>query len=51
MNLPNYYENFQGLDTAIRAIHYAASAAAQREVVAGEYGIVWQAVTQPRRSG
>ncbi len=53
MNLPSYYENVQGLDTAIRSITYAASASAKREVVAGEYGIIWQAnrTAQPRRSG
>jgi hypothetical protein len=44
MNLPNYYENFQGLDGAARAIMYTANASGNRAVVAGDYGIVWQAI-------
>ncbi|MFZ1085484.1 MAG: hypothetical protein WAN35_11000 [Terracidiphilus sp.] len=43
MNLPNYYESFQGLNTAARSITYVASASAWREVVSGDYGFVWQA--------
>ena len=50
MNLPNYYENFQGLDGAtsapaggIRSITFTGNASAKREVVAADYGIVWQA--------
>ncbi|HVN93912.1 MAG TPA: hypothetical protein VMT38_09455 [Terracidiphilus sp.] len=42
MNLPNYYEMFQGLQGANRSISYAGSATAVREVVAVDYGIVWQ---------
>jgi hypothetical protein len=44
MNLPNYYENFQGLDGAIRSITFTGDATARREVVAADYGLVWQAV-------
>jgi hypothetical protein len=50
MNLPNYYENFQGLDGTtsapaggIRSITFTGNASAQREVVAADYGIVWEA--------
>jgi hypothetical protein len=43
MNLPNYYENFQGLDGAARSITYTAIANANRAVVSGDYGFVWQA--------
>jgi hypothetical protein len=43
MNLPNYYENFQGLDGAARSITWNAKASAKREVVAADYGIIWQA--------
>jgi len=43
MNLPNYYENFQGLDGADRSITYTAKASAKREVVAADYGVDWQA--------
>jgi len=42
MNLPNYYEQFQGLDGADRSIAYTAFANAKREVMAADYGIVWQ---------
>lgn len=43
MNLPNYYEDFQGLDGANRELAYTAFANAKREVIAVDYGIVWQA--------
>jgi hypothetical protein len=43
MHLPNYYENFRGLDGLIRRITYTGNASARREVVAADYGIVWQA--------
>ena len=42
MNLPNYYEQFQGLYGANRSIAYAGYANAKREVMAVDYGIVWQ---------
>ena len=44
MNLPNYYENFQGLDGAARSITYTAKASAKREMVSADYGFVWQAM-------
>ncbi|MFY9856008.1 MAG: hypothetical protein WAK26_19240 [Terracidiphilus sp.] len=43
MNLPNYYENYQGLDGAARSNTFTAIASARRQVMAGDYGIVWQA--------
>jgi hypothetical protein len=55
MNLPNYYENVQGLDTVqpntkqpyyygVRSITYSGGyAAAQRSVIAANFGMVWQA--------
>jgi hypothetical protein len=42
-NLPNYYENFQGLDGAIRNATWTGSATATRQEVGGDYGITWQA--------
>ncbi|MBB6143533.1 hypothetical protein HNQ77_001482 [Silvibacterium bohemicum] len=50
MNLPNYYENFQGLDGAIRSTTYTGSASAKRKVTAVDYGIVWDASTKVRFS-
>jgi hypothetical protein len=44
MNLPNYYENLQGLDGTIRAATFTGSAKAKRAVVAADYGLVWQAM-------
>jgi hypothetical protein len=43
MNLPNYYDNYQGLNGTTRSLTYTAVASAKREVVAADYGIVWQA--------
>ncbi|MHB1793395.1 MAG: hypothetical protein ACYCPO_00375 [Acidobacteriaceae bacterium] len=43
MNLPNYYENFQGLSGAVRSITYTGNANAKREVMAVDYGINWNA--------
>jgi hypothetical protein len=43
MNLPDYYENFQGLTKTTRELTYTATANAKREVTAADYGIVWQA--------
>jgi hypothetical protein len=42
-NLPNYYENFNGLDGAIRSATTTGVAIAQRRVVALDYGMTWQA--------
>jgi hypothetical protein len=43
MNLPSFYDNFQGLDGAARSITYTGTASGNRAVVSGDYGIVWQA--------
>ncbi len=43
MNLPNYFDTFQGLKSALRSNAYSAFAHAKREVIAVDYGIVWQA--------
>ena len=43
MNLPSYYENFQGLAKTTRSLTYTATATAKRQVTAADYGIVWQA--------
>ena len=41
MNLPNYYENFEGLAGTIRSVNFTGNASAKREVIAIDYGIVW----------
>ena len=43
MNMPNYYEDFQGLDAQKTSIAYTGNANAKREVIAIDYGVVWQA--------
>jgi hypothetical protein len=44
MRMPHYYENFQGLNGAVRSSTYSGGfAQAHRAVVAADYGIVWQA--------
>jgi len=43
MNLPNYYDSYQGLSGTTRSLTYAAKAKAHRAVIAADYGIVWQA--------
>ncbi len=43
MNMPDYYENFQGLAKTTRSLTYTAAASAKREVTAADYGVVWQA--------
>ena len=40
MNLPSYFDQFQGLAGANRSISYTAFAYARREVMAADYGIV-----------
>ncbi len=42
MTLPNYYDSYQGLNGATRSLTYVANAKAKREVLAADYGIVWQ---------
>ncbi|MGA2351270.1 MAG: hypothetical protein ABSF70_12620 [Terracidiphilus sp.] len=49
MNMPNYYENFQGLtlpgaNGALRGFTYQGNASAKRKVMAADYGIIWQAM-------
>jgi hypothetical protein len=44
MNLPNYYDSYQGLNGTTRSLTYTANAKAHRAVVAADYGIVWQAM-------
>ncbi|MGB6132755.1 MAG: hypothetical protein WBD93_20715 [Acidobacteriaceae bacterium] len=43
MNLPNYYENFEGLAATTRYQTYTATASAKREVTAIDYAIEWRA--------
>ncbi|HUY82494.1 MAG TPA: hypothetical protein VMU92_12290 [Acidobacteriaceae bacterium] len=43
MNLPNYYENYQGLNGTIRSLTYTGNASAKRKVIAIDYGIAWDA--------
>ena len=42
MNMPNYYENFEGLAGAVRSIVYTGAATANRSVFSADYGVVWQ---------
>ncbi len=42
-NLPNYYENFNGLDGAVRTATFTGSATAERQVLGTDFGITWQA--------
>jgi hypothetical protein len=42
-NLPNYYENFQGLAGTIRSTTFTGNATARRNVMALDYGVVWDA--------
>ena len=41
-NLPAYFDQFQGLAGANRSVTYTGFANARREVMAADYGIVWQ---------
>jgi hypothetical protein len=43
MNLPNYYDSYQGLSGTTRSLTYTANANAHRAVIATDFGIVWQA--------
>jgi len=43
MNLPEYYDSYQGLSGTTRSLTYTAQAKAHRAVIAADYGIVWQA--------
>ncbi len=42
-DLANYYENFQGLDGAIRNYNLSGSATVKRRVVSSDLGLTWQA--------
>ncbi len=42
MDLPNYYENVQGLTGAIRTINYTGYARGHRAMFVANYGISWQ---------
>jgi hypothetical protein len=42
MNLPNYYDSYQGLNGTTRSLTYEGNARAHRAVIAADYGIVWQ---------
>ena len=42
-NMPNYYENWTGLDGTARSATYTGAASAQRRVAAFDYGITWAA--------
>ena len=42
MSLPSYYDSFEGLSKTTRELIYTATASAKREVMAADYGIVWQ---------
>ena len=44
MNLPNYYDSYQGLNGTTRSLTYRANAKAHRAAIAADYGIVWQAM-------
>jgi hypothetical protein len=41
-NLANYYENFQGLDGAIRNYTLTGNARVQRRMVSSDLGVTWQ---------
>ncbi len=43
MNMPNYWEQFQGLDGAETESKYQGYASGKREVIAADYGITWNA--------
>ena len=42
MHLPNYLDSYQGLNGATRSLTYMANANGRREVLAADYGLVWQ---------
>jgi len=44
MNMPNYYDSYQGLNGTTRSLTYTANANAKRAVIAADYGVVWQAM-------
>jgi hypothetical protein len=42
MNLPDYYDSYQGLNGTTRSLTYTGNAHAHRAVIAADYGIAWQ---------
>jgi hypothetical protein len=44
MNMPKYYDSYQGLNGTTRSLTYTGNANAHRAVVAADFGIVWQAM-------
>jgi len=44
MSLPNYYDSYQGLNGTARSVAYTGVATAKREVLAADFGVVWQAM-------
>jgi hypothetical protein len=44
MSLPNYYDDFQGLSGTSREATYAGNARAERQAIASDYGVTWQAL-------
>jgi hypothetical protein len=42
-HLAHYYENFQGLDTAIRSATFTGNTTAQRRMVSMDFGLTWEA--------
>lgn len=43
MHLPDYLDSYQGLNGTTRSLTYTGKANARREVLAADYGILWQA--------
>jgi hypothetical protein len=43
MKLPSYFDGFQGLNGTTLSLNYTAVGSAKRQVLAADYGIVWQA--------
>ncbi len=42
LKLPNYYDSYQGLNGATRELTYVGNATGRREVLAAEWGVLWQ---------
>jgi hypothetical protein len=42
MNLPNYFDSYQGLNGTTRALSYQANANGKRQVLAADLGVLWQ---------
>jgi hypothetical protein len=45
-SMPQYQENFQGLDGAIRSESYTGAGTARRQVVSADFGATWQATSK-----